>query len=125
MDPIERALSLSFLVYGVSHVVQRHRWNELFQALARNPFGAYIIAIPSFGIGALVVAFHNDWDPDLGLVTTLVGWGLVVKGTAYLISPSLFTKIVPDEKQGPPRLVAVGAIMALLGAAMTYDAWLA
>jgi uncharacterized protein YjeT (DUF2065 family) len=123
MDAIERAISLSLLVYGVSHVVQRRMWNDLFQALARNPFGAYIIAIPSFGIGVLVVSFHNRWAWDLGLVTTLMGWGLVVKSTAYLVFPSLFTRVVPDEKQGPSRLLVVGVIMTLLGVVTTYDAW--
>ena len=125
MDAIERAISLSLLVYGISHVVQRRMWNDLFQALARNPYGAYIIAIPSFGIGVLVVSFHNSWERDLGLVTTLLGWGLVVKGTAYLVCPSLFTRVVPDEKQGPTRLLLVGTSMVLLGAVTTYDAWLA
>ena len=83
------------------------------------------IAMPTLAIGLLIVAGHNVWVWDVPLITTLLGWGFLVKATVYLLWPNAVRKAMPGPERAGRTLMGVGLGMALLGAVMTWDAWIA
>src|SRR3954452_2158701 len=82
---VERAAEwfvlLTAPVVGLSHVVHRRAWVEAYAALSRlgRP-GAFVNGGLSLAPGAALAAAHPVWS-GAGVVLTLLGWALVVKGT--------------------------------------------
>ena len=62
--------------------------------------------------GALVAAFHNVWT-GLPIVVTLLGWGMVIKGTIRLAAPGAALRIY--ERMTPERAwqFRVAGVLAL------------
>jgi hypothetical protein len=62
--------------------------------------GVFIEGLLTLNCGALVVAFHNVWI-GLPVVVTLLGWGMVVKGTVRIAAPGLglqiYDRITPER----------------------------
>jgi hypothetical protein len=86
---IEKLVALSFLVTGLSHLLQPRAWAEFFIMLReKGETGSFINALLHFPMGALIVSFHNVWH-GWPLLVTLIGWSLVIKSTLYLTFPKV------------------------------------
>ena len=87
-DAVRILVAVSYAVIGASHFARPREWAEFFIALReRGAVGAFTVAFIHFPMGAIVVAFHNVWTwPEV--VLTVCGWGLVVKGFLYFVSPA-------------------------------------
>jgi len=72
--------AISFLVIGLSHLIQPKAWVAFYQALAgRGTSGAFLEGFLLLNFGAFIVAFHNVWHGP-AMVLTLIGWSQVLKG---------------------------------------------
>jgi hypothetical protein len=78
---------LSFLIISLSHIVQPRAWVDFFIYLRQKGVtGVFITAFIHLPFGVFVVAFHNVWT-GIPAILTVMGWGLVCKGTLYFIFP--------------------------------------
>jgi hypothetical protein len=87
-DAVRILVAVCYTVIGASHLVRPREWAEFFIRLRElGAVGGFVVAFVHFPLGAIVVAFHNVWTwPEV--VLTLCGWGLVVKGFLYFVSPA-------------------------------------
>src|SRR5215212_3814383 len=86
---IERMTGLAFLVVGLSHVLQPVGWAEFFAQLrARGAPGAFVNAMMSLSLGALIVGFHGTQWSGWPAVVTFIGWAQVLKGTIHMCAPA-------------------------------------
>lgn len=97
MMPMEQATqvfaAISFLVIGLSHLIQPKAWVAFFQALgARGATGAFLEGFLVLTFGSFIVAFHNVWDGP-ALVLTLIGWAQVAKGVVRFVAPTVALRI--------------------------------
>ena len=98
---VEGFVALCLFGVGLSHAVQPLAWVEFFVWLrGHGRCAVFLEGLLSLNFGALVVAFHNVWvGPPL--VLTLLGWGMVLKGTVRLAAPGLglrvYERIVPER----------------------------
>src|SRR5947209_4652367 len=86
---------------GLSHVVQPLAWVEFFMWLrGQGRCAVFLDGLLTLNFGALVVAFHNVWT-GLPVVVTVLGWGMVLKGTVRLVGPGVglrvYERIVPER----------------------------
>jgi NAD(P)-dependent dehydrogenase (short-subunit alcohol dehydrogenase family) len=98
---VEGFLAVCFFGVGLSHALQPLTWVEFFVWLRGiGRCGEFLEGLLTLNCGALVVAFHNAWL-GLPLVITLLGWGMVVKGTVRLAAPGLglriYERITPER----------------------------
>jgi hypothetical protein len=111
---------------GLSHVVQPLAWVEFFGWLrGQGRCGVFLDGLLTLNFGALVVAFHNVWT-GLPVVVTVLGWGMVLKGTVRLVAPGLGLRVY--QRLGPERAwrFRAGGVLALaLSAFSGYLALLA
>lgn len=122
---VEQFVALSLLILGLSHAVQPGRWVELFTDFIRRPYAALVIGAYTLPFGLAIVLTHNVWVLGLPVVVTVCGWAWTVKSVVYLLRPQTLDVWVP-EAIGPGarrKLVAVGLLMACLGAALTWHAF--
>ena len=86
---IERLTALTFIVTGLSHIVAPLAWARFFIAMRdMSAVPGFLNAFVHIPLGLLIVAFHPVWSGP-GLLITLIGCGLAVKGTVYFLWPGL------------------------------------
>ena len=86
---VVKLVSIACLLIGASHIVKPEAWVRFFILIReKGEAGAFINGFIHFPLGALIVAFHNVWS-GIGLLLTLVGYGLIVKGVVCFIFPGL------------------------------------
>jgi hypothetical protein len=118
MSEVERAVQLfaavSFLVIGLSHLLQPKAWVAFFQALAKAGLpGAFLDGFLYLQFGALVVAFHNVWHgPAVAL--TLIGWSQVLKGAGRFLAPELGLRVLQSVTPERAWHFRVAGVLALL-----------
>ena len=104
---VEKLVALSFLVTGLSHILQPRAWAEFFVLLReKGEVGSLLNGLLHFPMGALIVSFHNVWH-GWPLVVTLMGWSLVMRWSATTGSSS--RPASPRAKARSPRPAACSA----------------
>ena len=119
---IQQYAAISFLVIGLSHLVQPRGWVAFYQALAaRGTPGVFLEGFLSLSFGAIIVGFHNVWRGP-AVVLTLIGWGQVFKGASRFVAPQLGLRMM--QRMTPERawLFQAGGVLALL--VSTFLWWL-
>ena len=111
---IQVVAAISFLVIGLSHLVQPQAWVAFFQALAaRGTPGVFVEGFLLLNFGALIVAFHNVWHGP-GLVLTLIGWAQVVKGVVRFVAPEVGLRVMRRATLDRAWHFRVGGVVALV-----------
>ena len=122
---IERMTGLAFLVVGLSHLLQPVGWARFFEQLrAKGAPGAFINAMMSLSLGALIVGFHGTQWSGWPAVVTFIGWAQVLKGTIHMCAPTYSLRsmgMVPVEKAWKFRVA--GAVMLPLAATILVKSW--
>ena len=86
---IERLTALVFIILGLSHVAAPRVWVRFFIDMrAKGDVAGLLNAFVHLPVGLLILAFHPVWSGS-GLLVTLIGCGLTLKGTLYFLWPSL------------------------------------
>jgi len=122
---IERLTALGFIVTGLSHIASPHAWVRFFLDMrARGPEVAGILNAYVHGpLGFLIVAFHPVWSGP-GLLVTLIGCALSLKGALYFIWPRLSERSfarVSEERAWEFRVA--GVVGLALGLVVAWLAW--
>jgi hypothetical protein len=105
--------AVSFLVIGLSHLVQPRAWVLFFQTLASwGAPGAFIEGFFLLNFGAIIVAFHNVWHGP-AVVLTVIGWAQVVKGTGRFLAPQLALRVMQRATPERAWYFQVGGVIAL------------
>ena len=110
------------LVMGLSHLLQPRVWVEAYAVLHQlgRP-GALINGGLSLVPGALFVAAHPAFSGP-GIVLTVFGWLLVLKGAICLLAPSLALKSIGKAATGTGRDFVIGGLFLLeVAAAVGYS----
>lgn len=86
---IERLTALAFIILGLSHAAAPRTWIRFFLDMrAKGDIAGILNAFVHLPLGLLILAFHPVWSGS-GLLVTLIGCGLTLKGTLYFLRPSL------------------------------------
>jgi len=106
--------AISFLVIGLSHLVQPKGWVAFYQALAaRGTPGVFLEGFLLLSFGAVIVAFHNVWHGP-AVVFTLVGWAQVLKGLGRFVAPEMGLRVMQRITPERAWYFRVGGVVALL-----------
>jgi len=113
---IERLTALGFVVTGLSHIAAPRVWARFFIDMReKGEVAGFYNAYVHIPLGLLIVAFHPVWSGP-GLLVTLIGWALTLKGGLYFLWPALALRSmahVSEEKAGRFRIA--GAVALALG----------
>jgi hypothetical protein len=84
---IERLAAISFLIIGVSHLLQARAWVDFFVRLRdKGPAGSLQLGLLHLPLALLIVSFHNIWH-GWPMVVTVIGWAQLLKAVLYLAYP--------------------------------------
>ncbi len=86
---VERLTALAFIVTGLSHIAAPRAWARFFIAMReRSAVPGFLNAYLHIPLGLLILAFHPVWRGP-GLLVTLIGCALTLKGILYFLWPEL------------------------------------
>ena len=89
---VERLAAMAFIITGLSHIAAPRAWVRLFTLLReKGEVGGFANAFIHMPLGLLILAFHQVWQWP-GLIVTLVGCALTLKGLLYFLVPRLALK---------------------------------
>lgn len=118
---IQKLVAISYLVIGLSHIIQPRVWARLFIMFReKGEVGSLLNGLLHFPLGVVIVSFHNVWS-GIPLVVTLMGWGLVLKGLIYLTYPkhgmSMLARVSLEKSRG---FIAVGVLAVALSGLIMF-----
>ena len=122
---IERLAAMVLLLTCLSHITAPAAWRALFDRIAKSDAPGLATAAIHLPLGLLIPAFHNVWSWP-GLIFTLIGWALLLKGTLHLLFPQVALKslAIPGEGvEAERRYRMAGVILAPLAAVLMWLAW--
>ena len=122
---IERLAALVLLLTCLSHVTAPVAWTALFERIRKSDAPGLATAAIHLPLGLLLVAFHNVWRWP-GMVFTIIGWALLLKGSAHLLFPKiakLSLGLPGIGEQAVRRYRLAGAIMAPLALLLCWLAF--
>jgi uncharacterized protein YjeT (DUF2065 family) len=113
---IERLAAMAFIVTGLSHIAAPRVWARFFIDMrARGAVGGFLNAYVHIPLGLLILAFHPVWRGP-GLLVTLIGCALTLKGTLYFLWPALALKSMAHiSEQDGWKFQAAGVAGLALG----------
>jgi uncharacterized protein YjeT (DUF2065 family) len=121
---IELMLSIYLLVIGMSCLFNAKYWVKWVKHIKEQD----TIAALNYGIlillfGSFIISFHWIWD-GWGIITTFIGIFVLLKGAAYLFTPTLLAKQLGIFMRGlKSTLRFAGFISILLGLVVLYGWW--
>ncbi len=118
----ERFLGISLVVIGLSHVLAARQWAEFFGDVLLKPWAGLVIGYFTLQLGLVIVLLHNVWVAHFAVLTTLIGWGQVIKGTVYLLAPGTPARVSKGLLTAAKFRIA-GAVCVVLGAAICFGAF--
>ena len=122
---IERLAALGFIITGLSHIAAPRAWVRFFILIReQGEAGGFINAFIHIPLGLLILAFHQVWQWP-GILVTLIGCALTLKGLIYFLFPGLALRSMAricDERAAQFRiagLVSLGIGLVIGSIALT------
>jgi uncharacterized protein YjeT (DUF2065 family) len=113
---IERLAAFAFIVTGLSHIAAPRIWVRFFTNMrAWGEAGAFLNGYVHMPLGLLILSFHQVWSGP-GLLVTLIGAGLTVKGLICFVWPRLALKsLAKVSEERAWQFQAAGFLSLVLG----------
>ena len=124
---VTRVVPLVLLLMGLSYLLAAEHWVRFARERLEAPHRFLLAALGMVTAGLIIVVTHNWWRPSPGVVVTIFGWVLVLKGAAFLLFPSMIGELTEGWSEGAMKsAVRAGGLLAtILGAVLTWATWVA
>ena len=88
-ESLAATVVVMLLILGISYSFQPDQWARVASDAIESPHRFLPVALILLILGLAIVFHHNVWEPGWGLVITITGWILVIKGALFLIVPNV------------------------------------
>lgn len=127
MDPttlfLAQLIGPVMLAVGVGIFFSRDYYMKVYRHLESETLAVLMSGIAALVIGIVMVMTHNIWSGFVPTVVTLVGWLSILKGLMLIVMPKAVNRI--GDRLPASWFPVIGAVYALLGAFLSYTAYLA
>lgn len=121
---IEKIVGVGFLIIGISHLIQPRMWSEFFIRMReKGAVGSLQLGLLNLPLALLIIGFHNVWH-GLPITVTIVGWGLLLKSSLYLLWPRHGLRMLGTISiENSWRFVAGGLISIAISGLIFFGIW--
>lgn len=112
------------LAVGIGVFFNRSYYARLYRDLQRETLAVLTFGMVMMGLGIWQIGAHNSWDTFAEGLISFLGWGLLAKGLAFIIAPTWVDQS-GDWTADSKLLPLVGTLTTIVGAYLTYIAYLA
>lgn len=98
----------------------RSHYVRIYRDLEKDALAVLLFGMVAMTAGIAHVSVHNVWDTLPQIVISLLGWGLLLKGAAFIVFPKLVDQ--KGDWMANSKLIPVaGVAMLIIGG---YLSWL-
>ncbi|HVZ93282.1 MAG TPA: hypothetical protein VG797_02115 [Phycisphaerales bacterium] len=119
---VERFLAPLLIIVGLSHIIAARQWVAFFNEILPKPWAGLAIGMFTLPLGLAIAISHNIWVPHFPVVTTIIGWGMSIKGALYLLIPGLPARVA-GKLMNPATMMIGGLIAIVLGVVILIGAY--
>jgi len=112
------------LAVGVGVFVSRNYYMRIYRELEKDALSVLTFGMVAMAAGIIQVSMHNVWGSLPDVIVSLLGWGLLIKGAAFIIAPKL-VDMGGDWAADSKLVPTVGGFMLLIGAYLTWISYFA
>lgn len=112
------------LAIGLGIFFSRRYYTKMYRDLEKNSLAVLGLGIAFMVVGIIQVSVHNVWNNFPQFLISLFGWGALIKGIVFLIAPRWVDK-AGDAEAKSGWIPTLGVVMIILGAYLSYLAYLA
>lgn len=112
------------LAVAIGIFASRRNYVHVYRDLEKAPLAVLLFGMVAMSVGIVQVLAHNMWGTLPEILVSLLGWGLLLKGAAFIVAPR-FVDRSGDRAASSGLLNLVGTAMLVLGAYFTWLAYLA
>lgn len=96
---------------------------RIYHDLEKEALGLLTFGIVAMAAGIIQISVHNVWDTVQHAIVSALGWGALLKGTAFVAAPK-FVDRGGDWALNSKLLPLVGSLTLLLGAYLSWVGYL-
>ena len=104
--------------------VSRNYYMRIYRELEKDALSVLTFGMVAMAAGIIQVSMHNVWGSLPDVIVSLLGWGLLIKGAAFIIAPKL-VDMGGDWAADSKLVPTVGGFMLLIGAYLTWISYFA
>lgn len=114
-----------YLVLGLSILLYSGVWQKIASEWEKNHFSMLALMAFNLVFGLFIINMHNVWEWSPYVIITITGWGAFLKAVTYFLLPGDSLKKMIKLMNCKCYYQIAGAIVALLGAWLSYLVYLA
>ncbi len=122
---IQQIFSPAWLIVGISRILHPNLWTDLIAEIRKSRFAGFWMGSFALTVGLFLIVGHNKWVLDWPLFITVVGWGMAIKGTIYLLVPKAAEAVIERAGKSNRVLRISGIVMAGSGGVLTWQVFVA
>jgi hypothetical protein len=112
------------IAVGLGVFVSRNYYIKIYSDLEKEALAVLIFGMVGMAAGIAQVLAHNTWETVPQIIISLLGWGLLLKGAAFAITPQLVDKS-GDWAVSAKLIPFAGGFMFLVGAYLSWVGYFA
>ena len=124
MDPLAAMLAAilgpMYLVMGLSLLFYVPVWQKIMKGFSKDHLALIPMKFFLLILGTIFINMYNVWAWDIGLLVTLIGWGMFLKGVFYFLLPGSWLKDLFKTFNTKPALYFGGAFALVVGIVLCY-----
>jgi hypothetical protein len=117
---LARLLGPVLAVVGLSMLLRPDAYLAAVADILRNPALLYAASVLGLLGGVALVLAHNVWAADWRVVITLLGWISILDSASWILAPEQAVRFWSPLTGSPLLPLWGGALVLLLGAALSY-----
>ncbi len=120
---IARLVGPLFVAIGAGILLNASFYAGAIVEAVHSPTLVYLSGIASLLAGLAMLNAYRAWTADWRVVTTILGWLMVIGGIIRIVVPQLVTALVTTIYSGPTALAIAGVIVLVLGAFLSFEGY--
>ncbi|MHA1547965.1 MAG: hypothetical protein ACTSU0_04170 [Alphaproteobacteria bacterium] len=113
------------LVMGLFVVLRPASINRIGREFLDSEALLFMSGILTLPAGLAIVITHNVWAADWRVLITVFGWIAILAGIARIVLPDMMRTVGKSMTENTLLIAVPGVLMALLGAYLAYQGYLA
>ena len=120
-----RVLGPFFSIIPSLIVIRMGQMETLLTGFFENAALSWIMGAILLFAGLVIIAHHQIWSSGPGIVISLLGWILALRGIVLLAAPEMIYRAA-ESMSGATGVIRIGfGLLAALGLWLTYVGWVA
>ena len=118
---LAKVIGVWAIIKGLAILIKKDQMNKMLNELMSNWTLLLIVAAIELIAGLFLVNTHNIWVKGWPVIITIIGWLMVIEGTAFMVLRKAVMKDFVRGMLNAKNWYVLGAIIALaLGGYLVY-----